>query len=127
MKYDEMSVQSLRAECKKLGIAAVPRKKSELIELLTRSQKTSLDEASSADGRAEALDGDGAGSDAPRDHRVSDSMTEEEKVRARRKRFGAAADQPFRSEDAAAAPAESMPEDERIKIEQRKRRFDTKG
>lgn len=126
MKYDEMSVQSLRAECKKLGITTVPRRKAELIELLTRSQSSSSEAAPRGDGHTGSSGEGRAVSDMSRDSRVSECMSEEEKVAARRKRFGVPAGHASASRESAGA-AESTPEDERIKIEQRRRRFCTKG
>lgn len=126
MKYDEMSVQSLQTECRKLGIATVPRKKAELIELLIRNQKPSSEENLHGDNCAEAYDESRACSNMSRESRVSESMTEDEKVAARRKRFGVPAGHSSSSKDNFAA-AESISEDERIKIEQRRRRFNTNG
>lgn len=84
MNYDEMNMQSLRAECKKLGISSSQRKKSELVSLLKDHEK-------SADGGVRArMQEESTRTERPVDKGVliCPGMTEEEKIEARRKRFG---------------------------------------
>lgn len=126
MKYDEMSIQSLRAECKKLGIPTMPRKKAELIEILTHSQKSSSMATLHGDSCTGVSGGSRASNDMSRDICATECMTDEEKVAARRKRFGVSAEHSSSSREREAA-VERIPEGERIKIEQRRSRFNTKG
>lgn len=115
MNYDEMNIQSLRAECKKLGISSAQKKKSEMVVLL-KAHRGVADRA-----------GDGKSEGGERKHpfdknvRIHSEMTEEEKIEARRKRFGLVEVKKRTEEDTPQKTSEDS-----MKAEERRKRFGSK-
>lgn len=125
MDYNEMSVVSLKAECKKRGIGTAQKRKSELVELLRSHPDTGAPKSA------------GESSDASGRKTPHADMSEEERIDARRTRFGSVQPQatpikrtehkaPEKKAEKVVKPQEPVSEGERLKIEERRRRFGAK-
>lgn len=102
MDLDKMTVSVLKQECKKYGLNPQNKKKGELIEMIKEhlaAEKTN---------KTEEVEQKELPKESGIEREPGEIPTEEEKKEMRRKRFG---------------PVES--EEERIKIEERKKRFGT--